>query len=57
MGSEDFYASTVYGDYVIPPKSTILISTNQSDERISTSLDSTDHDKTTVLSHASIKMK
>ena len=57
MGSEDFYASTVYGDYVIPPESTILISTNQSDERISTSLDSTDHDKTTVLSHASIKMK
>lgn len=57
MGSEDFYASTVYGDYVIPPESTILISTNQSDERISTSLDSTDHDKTTVLSHVSIKMK
>ena len=57
IGSEVFYASTVYGDYEIQPHTTVLISQSHSDERMNTTLEETTNSKTTVLTHASIKMK
>ena len=58
IGQEPFYASTVYGDFVISPNSTVLISVRKSEERMNTTLDDdTITDKTNVLSHASIHMK
>lgn len=56
-GAETFYASTIYGDFEILPNTTVLISTNKSEERMNTTSDNTMADKTTVLSHASIRMK
>ncbi len=57
IGSDVFYASTVFGDYEIQPNTTVLISQSYSNERINTTLDETINSKTTVLTHASIKMK
>lgn len=57
IGNDIFYASTVYGDYAIQPHTMTMISTNQSRERVNTSDQDVHEEKTSIITHASLKQK
>lgn len=59
-GNSDFYASTVYGDFIVPPHETVLISMEKSEDRLYTTLEEEIEEinhKTTILSHVSDEEK
>lgn len=59
-GNHTFYASTMYGDFEIHAGETVLISMEKSEDRMYTTLEEEIeeiNDKTTIISHASNKMK
>lgn len=58
IGKDTIYASTVYGDFEIPSGETCLMSTETSNERVyETHTSDPGFEKTTVISHESMKMK
>lgn len=59
-GNHKFYASTMYGDFVIPADSTVLISMEKSEDRLYTTLEEEIeeiNEKTSVISHVSNHLK
>lgn len=58
IGKDVIYASTVYGDFEVPPGETTIITTDKTPERVYETPGNDDlNEKTTVISHESMKLK
>ncbi len=58
VGKETIYASTVYGDFEVPAGETVMLSTETKEDRVYHDEKSDpSFEKTTVISHESMKMK
>lgn len=57
IGKEVIYVSTVYGDFEVPGGETVMLSTENKKERVYDVKNDKEFEKTTVISHESVKLQ